>query len=140
MPGQSPEGSSSVMFHLQPIGHNVSCRLHSKAENCPSVLAFSLCLVDRLAAFYMKQESCSNVHLVSAVNFLWDLHVQFIQHKVKQSRQEQYIVQMASLAILEANSITPFFKVHLFNADGITRSSCTSLSRKTLNHFKCHIL
>ena len=61
----------------------------------------------------MKQESCSHVHLVSEVTFLWVLYVQFIQHIVKQSRQEQYLVQMASLAILEVNSITHFFDVHL---------------------------
>ena len=74
---------------------------------------FSLCPVDCLAASSMKQESCSNVHLVSAVTFLWVLHVQLLQHKVKPSRQEKYPAQMASLAILEANSITPFFNVHL---------------------------
>ena len=51
----------------------------------------------------MNQESSSNAHLVSAETFLWVLHVQFIQHKVKQSRQEQYLAHMANFAILKAS-------------------------------------
>ena len=40
----------------------------------------------------------------SAVTSLWILHVQFIQHAVKQSRKKQFLTQMANLATMKANS------------------------------------
>ena len=48
----------------------------------------------------------------SLVPFLWVLHVQFIQHTVKQSKQEQLLAQMANLTTMTENSIISFFNTH----------------------------
>lgn len=51
-------------------------------------------------------EGETDKHLVlasSAVTFLGLLHAQFKQHTVKQSRQEQFLAKMSSLATLQVN-------------------------------------
>ena len=55
------------------------------------------------------------------------------------SPEEQYLAQMARLAILEANSITCFFDVHLpfFCRWCYQEQLCLTVKK---NHFKCHIL
>ena len=58
-------------------------------------------------------EGLSNLLLSSLVVIsLWVLHVQFIQHTIKQFRQYQFHAQMASLVTLNANSIMSFFNAH----------------------------
>ncbi|EGV92117.1 hypothetical protein I79_014865 [Cricetulus griseus] len=51
----------------------------------------------------------------------------------KQSRQEQFLAQIANLAMLKVNSIMSFFDAHLpLRHNWCAKSSCVSLSRKTL--------
>ena len=76
---------------------------------------FLLCPAEYLAYSFMKQQPWRTVSPSLGKfgsHFLWFLHVQFIQHTIKQSRQEQFLAQMASLFILKANSMTSFFNSH----------------------------
>ena len=111
------------------------CPVMAKFISC-----FLLCPAECLAVFSVKQKPWGIILFLesSAVTFLWVLHVQFIQHTIKQSRQEQFLVQMASKLHKEPLQCPS----SSWSSWCCQEQTCLIVMKipKFLKHFKCHIL